>query len=141
METRELTTVHSHVMKGEAMSRFFYFCVVTFLVMSIGNAQDINGKWKGEMQSPNGPLELTFNFKASGDSLSGTVASPMGEIPISNGKVNSKMFSFDVNVNEMTISHQCTVMSDSISMKVIGMPEEAPAIILKRVAESNNESK
>ena len=123
------------------MSRFFYFCALIFFAMSIGHAQDINGKWKGEMQSPDGPMELTFNFKVSGDSLSGTVASPMGEIPISNGKVNSKMFSFDVNVNEMTISHQCTVMSDSISMKVMGMPGEAPAIILKRVTESNNESK
>jgi hypothetical protein len=122
-------------MKGVAMSRFFYFCVITFFAMSIGLAQDINGKWKGEMQSPNGSMELTFNFKVNGDTLSGTVTSPMGETPISNGKVNSKMFSFDVNVNEMTISHQCTVMGDSISMKVMGMPEEAPAIILKRVAE------
>ena len=117
------------------MSRLYIFAVVIVLAMSIGHSQDINGKWKGEMQSPNGSMELTFNFKVSGDTLSGTVASPMGEIPISNGKVNSKTFSFDVNVNEMTISHQCTVMSDSISMKVTGMPEEAPAIILKRVAE------
>ena len=123
------------------MSRFFYFCVVTFLAIGIGHAQDINGKWNGEMQSPNGPMELTFNFKISGDSLTGTVVSPMGEIPISNGKVNSKTFSFDVNVNEMTINHQCTVMSDSISMKVTGMPGETPGIILKRVPESSNESK
>ena len=122
METTELTTVHSHVMKGITMSRFFYFCVVSLLVMSIGHAQNINGKWKGEMQSPNGPMELTFNFKVSGDSLNGTVASPMGELPISNGKINGKTFSFDVNANEFTINHQCTVMSDSISMKVPGMP-------------------
>jgi hypothetical protein len=129
-------------MKGITMSRFYYFGVVFVLAMSIGHSQDIKGKWKGEMQSPNGPMELTFNFKVSGDTLSGTVASPMGEIPISNGKVNSKTFSFDVNVNEMTISHQCTVMSDSISMKVPGMPGgEDMAIILKRVPELNKESK
>ncbi len=128
-------------MKGVTMSRICYFGIVIFLAISIGQAQDINGKWKGEMQSPNGPLELTFNFKVNGDSLTGAVASPMGEIPISNGKVKGKMFSFDVNINEMTINHQCAIMSDSISMKVTGMPEEAPAIILKRVVESNNESK
>ena len=142
METIELTTVHSHFMKGVTMSRFFYFCVVIFLVMSIGNAQDFNGKWKGEMQSPNGPMELTFNFKVSGDSLNGTVASPMGELPISNGKINGKTFSFDVIANEFTMNHQCTVMSDSISMKVPGMPGgEDMAIILKRVPEFNKESK
>ena len=140
-ETTDPNKIHSHFMKGKSMSRFFYFCVVTFFVMSIGNAQDINGKWKGEMQSPNGPMELTFNFKVSGDSLNGTVVGPMGELPISNGKINGKIFSFDVNANEFTINHQCTVMSDSISMKVPGMPGgEDMAIILKRVPELNKES-
>ena len=124
------------------MSRFFYFCVVTFFAMSIGHAQNINGKWKGEMQGPNGSMELIFNFKVSGDTLSGTVTSPMGELPMSNGKINGKTFSFDVNANEMIINHQCTVMSDSISMKVPGMPGgEDMAIILKRVPELNKESK
>ena len=109
-------------MKGISMPRLFYFCVATFLAISIGFGQDINGKWKGQIQGPNGPMDLTFNFKVSGDSLNGTVASPMGELPISNGKINGKTFSFDINANEFTISHQCTVMSDSISMKVPGMP-------------------
>ena len=54
--------------------------------MSIGLAQDINGKWKGQMQSPNGP---------------------MGELPITNGKIDGKIFFFQVNAGEMTISHQC----------------------------------
>jgi hypothetical protein len=141
-ETTDPNKTHSHFMKGMFMSRLFYFGVVVFLAMSIGHAQDINGKWKGEMQSPNGPMELTFNFKVSGDTLNGTVASPMGELPISNGKINGKTFSFDVNANEFTINHQCIVMSDSISMKVPGMPGgEDMAIILKRVPELNKESK
>jgi hypothetical protein len=123
------------------MSRFFYFCVVILFVMSIGNAQDINGKWKGEMQSPNGAMELTFNFKVSGDSLNGSAVSPMGELPISNGKINGKTFSFDVSVNDFTMNHQCTFMVDSILMKVPGMGGEEMAIILKRVPELNKESK
>jgi len=124
------------------MSRLFYFGLVSFLAISIGFAQGINGKWKGQMESPNGSMDLTFNFLVSGDSLTGTVESQMGEIPISNGKINGKTFSFDVNVGEMTINHECTVMSDSISMKVPGMPGgEDTAIILKRLPESKKESK
>ena len=53
-------------------------------------------------------MDLVFNFKAIGDSLAGTVESPMGEMPITNGKIDGKTFSFDVNAGEMTISHQCT---------------------------------
>ena len=123
------------------MSRFFYFCIAIFFVVSIGHAQGIDGKWKGEMQSPNGPMELTFSFKASGDSLTGAVIGQMGEMPISNGKISGKTFSFDVSVNDMTISHQCTVMSDSISMKVQGFQGEPMEIILKRVPEAKKETK
>ncbi len=123
------------------MSRFFYFCIAIFLAVGIGHAQGIDGKWRGEMESPNGPFELTFNFKVSGDSLTGTVASQMGEIPISNGKVNDKTFSFDVNINDMTISHQCTFMSDSISMKVKGFQGEPTEMILKRAPNSEDDSK
>jgi hypothetical protein len=127
--------------KGKAMVRSLCFVVVTFFIVNFGFAQGINGKWKGEMQSPNGAMELTFTFNTSGDSLTGTVEGPMGEIPITNGKVDSTTFTFDVNVNEMIISHECTVMSDSISMKITGMPGDAPAIILKRVHETDNKSK
>ena len=109
--------------------------------MNIGcNEKEINGKWKGEMQTPNGPFELTYDFNVIGDSLAGTVSSPMGQLPISNGKVDGKTFSFDVNVNGMTFSQQCAYMTDSISMKVQGM-QGPMEIMLKRVPESNNESK
>ena len=58
------------------------------------------------------------------------------------GSQLGKTFSFDVNANNFTMNHQCTVMSDSISMKVPGMPGgEDMAIILKRVPELNKESK
>lgn len=123
------------------MLRLYSLCVVALWAVSIGHAQDIDGKWKGEMQSPNGPMELTFAFKTSGDSLMGTVTGPMGEMPITNGKVSSDTFTFDVNANEMIISHQCMVMSDSISMKITGLLGEAPPIILKRVPETDNTSK
>jgi len=124
------------------MSRLFYFCVVIFLAISISSAQDINGKWIGQMQTPNGPMDLTYSFKVSGDSLTGTIESPMGELPISDGKINGKSFSFDMNVGEMTMNHQCTVMGDSISMKMPGMPGgEDITTILKRLPEIKKESK
>jgi len=110
--------------------------------VSAGLAQDINGKWKGQMQSPNGPMDLVFNFKANGDSLSGTVESPMGELPITNGKIDGKTFFFQVNAGEMTISHQCTAMGDSIAMKVPGMQGgETMELMLKRVTEGEKQSK
>jgi hypothetical protein len=126
--------------KGLTMSRLFYFCLAFFLAMSIANAQSIGGKWKGEMQGPNGSFEFTYNFHVVGDSLTGSLETQMGEIPITNGKINGKKFSFDTSFNNRIISHQCTIMGDSISMKSQGMRGERE-IILKQLPESNNESK
>ena len=124
------------------MTRLFYFCLVLFLGMSISHAQSIDGKWKGEMQGPNGAMDLTFNFHVTGDSLSGNVGSQMGEMPISNGKFNDTTFTFDVSVNDMTIHHECKVTSDStISMKADGMQGNPMELILKKVPESKDESK
>jgi hypothetical protein len=129
-------------MQGGMMTRILIICATAFLMVSIAHAQGIDGKWKGEMQGPNGSMQLTFNFKVIGDSLTGSVEGGMGEIPITNGKVNGKTFSFDVDVNDMTISHQCTVMGDSISMKINGFQEGEPMeIILKRAPETGDESK
>ena len=123
------------------MSRLFSLCLVFFLVMSVAHAQGIDGKWNGEMEGPNGSFPLTFNFHVVADSLTGAVESQMGDIPISNGEIDGKKFSFDVSFNQMTITHQCTVTSDStISMKVKGM-QEPMEIILKKLPESKDESK
>jgi hypothetical protein len=98
-------------------------------------AQDINGKWKGQMEGPNGSMDMVFTFKVNADTLTGTVESPMGELPISNGKVSGHQFSFDVSFNEMTINHQCTIAADSISMKIPGMQGDTMEMTLRRSKE------
>ncbi len=124
------------------MVRSLCLIVAAFFAINSGFAQDINGKWKGQMTTPNGPMDLVFNFKAIGDSLAGTVEGPMGEMPVVNGKITGKTFTFDVNAGEMTIKHQCTAMGDSISMKVPGMPGgEDMELMLKRVADEKKQSK
>jgi hypothetical protein len=131
----------TNFMKGTPMSRLLNICLTLILAMSIGFAQGINGKWKGQMESPNGPMELTFTFTVSGDSLTGTVESPMGELPISNGKIAGKTFTFDVSVGEMMMNHRCTFLTDSISLKVPGMQGENMEMILKRLPDVKKELK
>ncbi len=124
------------------MVRSLCLVVVAVFAASVGYAQDINGKWKGQIQTPNGPMDLVFSFKPMGDSLTGTVEGPAGELPITNGKINGKTFSFDVNPGEMTFSYQCTAMGDSISMKLPGMPGgEDMVLILNRMTEEPKQSK
>ncbi len=118
------------------MKRLGLLCATIFMAISLSHAQDPTGKWKTTMETPNGPMDMTFTFKTVGDTLTGQAEGPMGAMPISNGKVNGKSFTFDVSFGEMTISHQCTVMGDSIAMKVPGMQGEDMNLMLKRVPES-----
>jgi hypothetical protein len=60
-------------------------------------ALDLNGKWKGNLASPNGDLETTMVFKVDGEKLTGTVTNMYGEEQIVEGSVKGDDVNFVVN--------------------------------------------
>jgi len=106
-------------------------------------AADITGTWVAEMAPPQfgpgngpgggpsggpaggpgggGPIKFTFNLKAEGPSLSGTVVGPMGnQNEIIEGKIDNDKVSFAVKVNrmgnEMKINYKGTVSGDEMKI-------------------------
>jgi hypothetical protein len=102
-------------------------------------AADITGTWVAEMAPPQfgpggapgggpsggpgggGPMKFTFNLKAEGPSLSGTVVGPMGNgNEIIDGKIDKDNVSFAVKVNrmgnEMKINYKGTVSGDEMKI-------------------------
>ena len=111
--------------------------LTAFLFLFIASsaiAAGIDGNWIAKMSGPNGDeMEITFVFKVDGEKLTGSVKSPNGDVPISNGKIDGKRFSFDVSFNDMVIKHDCTMKEDdTIGMKVVGTPMGDSELILKR---------
>ncbi|MBN2175615.1 MAG: hypothetical protein JW731_15910 [Bacteroidales bacterium] len=103
------------------------YAFLFLLALSItGNAQNLDGSWKGNMTGPNGDFELIFTFKVNGDSLTGNVVSEMGTLPIENGKANGNEFSFDVNVNGQIINHTGILDGDivKLSLPMMDQPME-----------------
>ena len=79
----------------------------------ITNAQNaIDGNWKGTRETPNGTLEINYTFKVEGDSLSGIVKTQFGEIPIENGKVDGKKFSYSISFYGNSIDFTAELVSD-----------------------------
>ena len=117
------------------MKRLLWSCASILIAVNLSFAQDVNGRWTTQMDTPNGPMEMQFTFKTVGDTLTGQVEGPMGSMPIINGKKNGSAFTFDVSFNGMTLNHQCVVEGDSISMKVPGMGGETMSMILRRMGE------
>lgn len=102
--------------------------VLLALVMTIGMAAtafaaDVNGKWVGNVETPNGPIELTYEFKADGEALTGTVASAMGSLPLEKGKIAGDVLSYSVTIEGAgTITHEAKVNAagDEITVKATG---------------------
>lgn len=116
------------------MIRRILFSALCVLSCAIGGrAGAIDGRWEGRMKSPEGEdMQLTFSFKVDGDNLSGSVETPNGDLPISDGKVKGDEFSFVVDAGGNSIDHQCKVSGDTISMKILFSEERTVEVTLTR---------
>jgi hypothetical protein len=101
--------------------------VLFALVMMIGLAvpalaADVTGKWVGNVETPNGPLELTYEFKSEGETLTGTVASSMGSLPLNKGKIAGDTLTYEVAIENSVITHEARINAagDEITIKATG---------------------
>ena len=92
---------------------------LTFVVM----AADVNGKWTASVPGRGGQnADVTFNLKAEGDKLTGTMTGFQGaEIPISEGKVAGDTVSFVTTIerggNTIKQNYTGKVEGDEIKFK------------------------
>jgi hypothetical protein len=94
-------------------------------------AADVDGKWSGTMNTPNGDVPVGFTFKADGATLNGSTSGPDGaEIKIADGKVNGDKISFSVTFDfggmPFTMNYSGVVANDQIkfTIDIFGMPVE-----------------
>ncbi|SFP53213.1 hypothetical protein [Parafilimonas terrae] len=92
--------------------KFLLTAMLLFGAMVTYAQNPIDGNWKGTRETPNGSFELNYTFKVEGDSLTGVLKTQFGEIPIENGKVDGKKFSYSISFNDMTINNTGELVSD-----------------------------
>ena len=100
------------------------------LVVSVW-AADVTGTWKAAFEGPQGAMELSFTFKTEGDKVTGSVTSPMGELPLSDVKVDGDNITFTVATDQFSVVHKGTVVGDEMKLKV-DMMGEAREMVAKR---------
>ena len=108
-----------------------YTFLLAFLLLAVSAfAADIDGKWTGNIPTPNGDFPQTFTFKADGAKLTGTLVGPDGtEIPIANGKVDGNNISYTVTLDfgmPFLLSYTGVVSGNELKLKgdAAGMPFE-----------------
>lgn len=111
--------------------------MLALTVTAAVSAADINGKWKAQYQSPDGQQrESTFTFQVSGETLTGTVASALGEVKIEEGKVAGDGVTFAVTRNfngqDVRIKYNGKVAGDEIKFAVTFGDQGTFDIVAKR---------
>lgn len=115
------------------MKRLIVFVALMIVIsMGIVFASGIDGKWIGSIEGPQGDMQIAFHFKTHGDTLTGTVVTMMGEMPVTPAKIIGNQFAFDVDAQGMFVSHQCTLMGDSILMRYCMMEMDTMEVMLYR---------
>lgn len=98
----------------------FVFALLVAAAASV-QAADVAGKWTAQVPGRGGQTrEQTFNFKADGEKLTGTISGMQGDIEIQDGKLKGDELSFNVKMsfqgNEMKMSYKGKLAGDEIKM-------------------------
>ena len=114
------------------MNKKLLFTMIILLVVAVAAvAADVTGKWVAQVAGRNGTQEVTFNLKAEGGTLTGTVTGGMGgrgggggapqANPISDGKIDGDNVSFavkvDVNGQARVTTYKGTLSGDELKLK------------------------
>ena len=92
--------------------KYLITALLLFGAMATNAQNSIDGTWKGSRETPDGTMEFTYIFKVQADSLSGTIKSQYGEVPLENGKVDGKKFSYSISFNGNSIPFTAELVSD-----------------------------
>lgn len=82
-------------MKHILSLRIFAIALALSAMATAAFGADISGKWAADVPGRGGQAQpATFTFEAKGEKLDGSVTTPRGEAPISDGKVDGDNISF-----------------------------------------------
>lgn len=95
------------------LKKLSMLCIVFLMAGMTAYAQsDITGKWSATISGPQGDMELFFNYKVDKGVVTGTIGNEMGELPLENGKIEGKKFSYEFAFQDMTIHHNGEQLSE-----------------------------
>jgi hypothetical protein len=83
-------------------------------------AADATGKWRASAPGhEGGTIDVEYNLRTDGETLTGSMTGPAGELPISKGSVKGDAVAFTVSSEEWgDILHNGTIAGDEMTLKV-----------------------
>ncbi|MDF3021642.1 MAG: hypothetical protein K0Q92_2945 [Steroidobacteraceae bacterium] len=110
-------------------TRYFGILALLLSVAIPAAAAELPGRWTAEFDSPIGVQKYVYEFKKTGDALTGEATFERsignGAVPLQNVKVDGDKVSFDeplsIEGNNITISYTGTLSGDELKLtRVVG---------------------
>jgi len=109
----------------------FAVLLLVLLYAVPARAADVDGRWTGSIATPMGDVNVGFDFKSDGASLTGSTTGPDGSaVPIKNGKIDGNKITFLVSLDfggmPLDLNYTGIVSPAEIKMTIdfAGMPFE-----------------
>lgn len=87
---------------------------------AVALAAGIDGKWTGQVEGPQGAMDMNFVFKAEGEKLTGTLTNSFGEVAISDGSIKGDAVAFKItrefNGNKFTLKYSGKLTGDELKL-------------------------
>lgn len=83
-------------------------------------AVNISGKWSAKIDSPMGTMDTVLEFQQTGNQVSGTISSEMGEWEITDGLLSENNLSFTIQANIMGESMELAFEGTATQEKIEG---------------------
>jgi opacity protein-like surface antigen len=102
--------------------KFMAVALVLLVFACTAVAADVDGKWVGNVSTPNGDFPMSFTFKADGATLTGSMAGMDGmDNPIKDGKVDGANIAFSVDLDfggqAVTLNYKGVVTAEEIKFE------------------------
>jgi hypothetical protein len=103
---------------------------------------DISGPWEVTFESPQGPATIDVIFKQSGQSVDGSVTTPMGTVDFTGALINTALTmssKLDLQGTKLDIAMKATVSGDTMAGSlVVGGLGELPWTAKRKAAASSS---
>lgn len=102
------------------MKRGLFLLALAFTIVTSAWAYvaGLDGKWTGSIDINGQEVPVAYNFKLTGDKVTGTSESPYGIASVDDGKIKGDSILFNCTVNGMVVPHRGKIYADSIGMTV-----------------------
>lgn len=98
-------------------------CLMTGLLLAFcvaALAAGIDGKWTGQVQGPQGAMDVSVVLKADGEKLTGTLTNQLGDAAIKDGSIKDDVVAFKVerefNGNKFTVVYKGKLAGDELKL-------------------------